>query len=152
MESLSNWKLIKEWYIPCTLRCTRRQEYECCQYRYISLLSHQAERITTVYSMLRNQHARATASQALCHFRVEFGTCVECEPTSIVPIFQTSTRGAGSVVVSASDWHAGGPGLIHRRNEPVLFGITNNRQRLTMLKCATGGAMLCATHIGIPPT
>ena len=44
-------------------------------------------------------------------FRVEFGTDVECEPTSIVPIFQTSTRGAGSVVVSASDWHAGGPGL-----------------------------------------
>ena len=37
------------------------------QYRYISLLSHQAERITTVYSMLRNQHARATASQALCY-------------------------------------------------------------------------------------
>ena len=88
----------------------------------------------------------------LCNFRVEFGTDVECEPTSIVPIFQTSTRGAGSVVVSASDWHAGGPGLIHRRNEPVIFGITNNRQRLTMLKCATGGAMLCATHIGIPPT
>ena len=37
------------------------------QYRYISLLSQQAERITTVYSMLRNQYARATASQALCY-------------------------------------------------------------------------------------
>ena len=36
-------------------------------YRYISLLSQQAERITTVYSMLRNQYARATASQALCY-------------------------------------------------------------------------------------
>ena len=69
----------------------------------------------------------------LCNFRVEFGTDVECEPTSIVPIFQTSTRGAGSVVVSASDCHAGGPGLIHRRNEPVIFGITNNRQRLILL-------------------
>ena len=69
----------------------------------------------------------------LYNFRVEFGTYVECEPTSIVPTFQTSTRGAGSVVVSASDWHAGGPGLIHRRNEPVIFGITNNRQRLTLL-------------------
>ena len=69
----------------------------------------------------------------LCNFRVEFGNDVECEPTSIVPIFQTSTRGTGSVVVSASDWHAGGPGLIHRRYEPVIFGITNNRQRLTLL-------------------
>ena len=65
----------------------------------------------------------------LYNFRVEFGTDVECEPTSIVPTFQTSTRGAGSVVVSTSDWHAGGPGLIHRRNEPVIFGITNTRQR-----------------------
>ena len=37
------------------------------KYRYISLLSQQAERITTVYSMLRNQYARATASQALCY-------------------------------------------------------------------------------------
>ena len=69
----------------------------------------------------------------LCNFRVEFGTDVECEPTSIVPTFQTSTRGADSVVVNASDWHAGGPGLIHRCNEPVIFGITNNRQRLTLL-------------------
>ena len=63
-----------------------------------------------------------------------------------------NTRGVGSVVVSASDWHAGGPGLIHRRNKPVIFGITTNRQRSTFLKCAGGGAMLCAMHSGMLPT
>ena len=57
------------------------------------------------------------------------------------------TRGAGSVVVSASDWHAGGPDLIPGRCKPVLFGIKTNRQRLALLNCAAGGAMLCATHI-----
>ena len=37
------------------------------QYSYISLLLHQAECTTTVKSMVRNQHARATVSQALCY-------------------------------------------------------------------------------------
>ena len=37
------------------------------QYSYISLLLHQAERTTTGNSMPKNQHARATVSQALCY-------------------------------------------------------------------------------------
>ena len=37
------------------------------QYSYISLLLHQAERNSNGNSMLRNRHARATASQALYH-------------------------------------------------------------------------------------
>ena len=57
-----------------------------------------------------------------------------------------TTRGADSVVVSAYDWHAGGPALMPRRSTPVIFGINTNRQRMTLLNCASGGAMLCATH------
>ena len=34
-----------------------------------------------------------------------------------------NTRGAGSVVVSASDWYAVGPGLIPRRSKHDIFGI-----------------------------
>ena len=63
-----------------------------------------------------------------------------------------NTRGAGRVVVSASDWHAGGPGLIPRRSKTDIFGIKTNRQTLTLLNSAAGGAMVCATHIGMSPT
>ena len=61
---------------------------------------------------------------------------------------------AGSVVVSASDWHASGPGLIPRRSKRDIFVIKTIRQRLTLLNCAAGGVILCATHIaiGVPPT
>ena len=34
-----------------------------------------------------------------------------------------NTRGADRVVVSASDWQAGGTGLIPRRSKPVIFRI-----------------------------
>jgi len=63
-----------------------------------------------------------------------------------------NTRGADSVVVSASDWNAGGPGLIPRRSKHAMFGIETNRQRMTLFNCAAGGAMLCARHIGVPAT
>ena len=33
----------------------------------------------------------------LCNFRLEFGTCVECEPSSNVPTFQTSMHEARTV-------------------------------------------------------
>ena len=55
-------------------------------------------------------------------------------------------------MVSESDWHAGGPGLIPRRSKTDIFGIKTNRQRLTLLNSAAGGAMVCATHIGMSPT
>ena len=63
-----------------------------------------------------------------------------------------STRGADSVVVSAYDWHASGPALMPRRSTPVIFGINTNRQRMTLLNCASGGAMLCATHTRLHKT
>ena len=66
-------------------------------------------------------------------------------------VFYTSI-GTSSVVVSASDWHAGGPGLILRSSKPVIFGIRTNRPRLTVSNCAAGGAMLCATYTGMPRT
>ena len=30
VDTLINRNLIEEWYVPCTLRCARGQEYECC--------------------------------------------------------------------------------------------------------------------------
>ena len=86
----------------------------------------------------------------LRNFLLEFGTRVAHLNCSYFS--NLNTRGACNVVVSASDWHAGGPGLIPRRNKPDIFGIKTNRQRLTLLNFAAGGAMLCATHIGMPPT
>ena len=38
-----------------------------------------------------------TKISMLCDFRVELGTYVECEPTSIVPTFQTSIHEARAV-------------------------------------------------------
>ena len=61
-------------------------------------------------------------------------------------------RGAGSVGVSAYNCHADSLGLIPRRMKPIIFCININRQRLTLLNCAAGGAMLCATHIGMVRT
>ena len=55
-------------------------------------------------------------------------------------------------MVSASDWNSGGPGLIPRRSKSDIFGIKTNKQRLTLLNSAAGGAMVCATHIGMSPT
>ena len=63
-----------------------------------------------------------------------------------------SKRGANSVVVSAYDWHAGGPALKPRRSTPVIFGINTNRERMTQLNCASGGAMLCASHTRLHKT
>ena len=37
------------------------------QYSYISLLAHQAEHTTSGNTMIRNQHAKTTVSQALCY-------------------------------------------------------------------------------------
>ena len=50
----------------------------------------------------------------LCHFRQELGTCVDSKTISFVHTLKTSLRekGACSVVVSASNWQADGPGLI----------------------------------------
>ena len=55
-------------------------------------------------------------------------------------------------MVSAYEWHAGGPALMPRRGTPVIFGINTNRQRMTLLNCASGGAKLCATHTRIHKT
>ena len=63
-----------------------------------------------------------------------------------------NTRGADSVVVSAYDWLAGGPALMPRRTTPVIFGINKNIQRMTLLNCAAGGALLCATHTRLHKT
>ena len=63
-----------------------------------------------------------------------------------------SKRGADIVVVSAYDWHAGGPALMPRRSTPVIFGINTNRQRMTLLNCASGGAKLYATHTRLHKT
>ena len=52
-----------------------------------------------------------------------------------------NTRGAGVVVVSASDWHAGGPGLIHRRSKPVIFGIKTTRQ--LAVQCHASRTLVC---------
>ena len=99
--------------MPCTLRCARGQEYECCAiYDYNSIV-------------------------VLCRMRAH----LKCSYFS-----NFSTRGADSVVVSAYDWHTGSPALMPRRSTPVIFGINTNRQRMTLLNCASGGAMLCATH------
>ena len=72
------------------------------------------------------------------HFRQELGTCVDCKPTSIVPTRETSLRdkGACSVVVSASNWQADGPGLIRADAAAGLiyfFKIKIDGQRLTLL-------------------
>ena len=71
----------------------------------------------------------------MCHFRHELCICVDCKPTSIVPTLKNFiTRGAGSVVVSASNWQADGPGLTReRRSRPDIFGIKIDGQRLTLL-------------------
>ena len=61
----------------------------------------------------------------LCHFQLEFFTRVAHLNCSYFSNF--NTRGAGSVVVSASDWHAGGPGLVPRRSKLVIYGIKTNR-------------------------
>ena len=112
MDTLINRNLIEEWCVPCTLRCARGQEYECCA-------------ISDYNSVV-----------VLCRMRAH----PKCSYFS-----NFSTRGADSVVVSAYDWHAGGPALMPRRSTPVIFGINTNRQRMTQLNCASGGAMLCAT-------
>ena len=51
----------------------------------------------------------------LCHLQQELGTCVDSKPISFVHTLKTSLRekGACSVMVSASNWQADGPGLIH---------------------------------------
>ena len=112
MDTLINRNLIEEWYVPCTLRCARGQEYECCA-------------ISDYNSVV-----------VLCRMRAH----PKCSYFS-----NFSTRGADSVVVSAYDWQAGGPALMPRRSTPVIFGINTNRQRMTLLNCASGDAMLCAT-------
>ena len=99
--------------MPCTLRCARRQEYECC--------------VISDYNSV----------VVLCKMRPH----PKCSYFS-----NFSTRGADSVVVSAYDWHAGGPALMPGGSTPVIFGINTNRQRITLLNCASSGAMLCATH------
>ena len=51
----------------------------------------------------------------MCHLRQELGTCGDCKPISFVRTLKTSLRekGACSVMVSASNLQADGPGLIH---------------------------------------
>ena len=39
-----------------------------------------------------------------------------------------------------------------RRSTPVIFYINTNIQRMTLLNCASGGAMLCATHTRLHKT
>ena len=45
-------------------------------------------------------------------------------------------------MVSAPDWHAGSLGLIPGRSRPDIFGLNSNGQRLTLLNCAAGRAVL----------
>ena len=83
----------------------------------------------------------------LCNFRLEFGTCVDCEPTSNVPTFSNfNTRGADSVVVSAYDWLAGGPALMPRRSMPVIFGIDTNTENDTVELCGWRCTVMRHTH------
>ena len=55
-----------------------------------------------------------TRSRYLCRMRAH----LNC---SYFSNFNTHTRGAVGVVVSASDWHAGGAGLIPIRSKPVCY-------------------------------
>ena len=48
-------------------------------------------------------------------------------------ISNINSRGAGSVVVSASDCHVGGPSLIPRRCKSVIVEIKINSLTLTLL-------------------
>ena len=74
-----------------------------------------------------------TRIRYLCRMRTKFNCFY---------VSNFNARGVGSVVVSAYDCHASGLGLIPRRSKPIIFDIKTNRQRLRMLKCAAGGAML----------
>ena len=60
----------------------------------------------------------------------------------------SNTRGADSVVVSASDWHAGAPGLINRRSKPVIFCITTTRQ--LVVQCYASRTLACLVHQTYP--
>ena len=60
----------------------------------------------------------------------------------------SNTRGADSVVVSASDLHAGGPGLMHRRSKPVIFGIKTTRQLAG--QCYASRTLVCLVHKTYP--
>ena len=102
--------------------------------RHVHCVVHEDKNINAVQLPTRIRHVCRMRAHLNCSYFSNF-----------------NTRGAGSVVVSASDWHAGGPALIPRRSKRVIFAIKANRQRLTLLNCAAGGAMLCATHIGMPP-
>ena len=51
-------------------------------------------------------------------------------------------------MVSASDWHAGGPGLIHRRSNPVIFGIKTTRQ--LAVQCYASRTLACLVHKTYP--
>ena len=103
--------------------------------RHVHCVVHEDKNMNAVQFPTRIRH--------LCRMRAHFNCFY---------VSNFNTRSAGSVVVSASDWYAGGPGLMPRCNNPVMFDITTNRHRLTLLKCAAGGEMLCATNIGMPPT
>ena len=58
------------------------------------------------------------------YFRQELGTCVECNPTSIAPSFESSLR----KVRSAWCFNTRG------RSRPAMFGIRINGESLTLLK------------------
>ena len=61
------------------------------------------------------RHVNENKSMNYVPFSTGISTCGDCKPISFVRTLKTSLRekGACSVMVSASNWQADGPGLIH---------------------------------------
>ena len=54
------------------------------------------ETLTTnqrVVCAMYSEQRMTTKACIMCNFRQEFGTCAECQPTSIVPAFEMSLQG-----------------------------------------------------------